>query len=68
LVIAHEAVKSFGIGAEIAAMISEEMIDILDAPITRVGAPFSPVPFSQEGDYLPNASDVVHAVQKVMAY
>lgn len=68
LVIAHEAVKSFGIGAEIAAMISEEMIDVLDAPIARVGAPFSPVPFSQEGDYLPNASDIVRAVEKVMTY
>jgi pyruvate dehydrogenase E1 component beta subunit len=68
LVIAHEAVKAFGIGAEIAAMVSEEMIDVLDAPVVRVGAPFSPVPFSQEGDYLPNASDVVRAVEKVMTY
>lgn len=68
LVIAHEAVKAFGIGAEIAAMVSEEMIDVLDAPVVRVGAPFSPVPFSQESDYLPNASDVVRAVEKVMTY
>ncbi len=68
LVIAHEAVKSFGIGAEIAAMVSEEMIDVLDAPVARVGAPFSPVPFSQEGEYLPNASDIVRAVEKVMTY
>jgi pyruvate dehydrogenase E1 component beta subunit len=68
LVIAHEAVKAFGIGAEIAAMVSEEMIDVLDAPVVRVGAPFSPVPFSQEGDYLPNASDIVRAVEKVMTY
>ncbi len=68
LVIVHEAVKSFGIGAEIAAMVSEEMIDVLDAPVVRVGAPFSPVPFSHEGDYLPNASDIVRAVEKVMTY
>lgn len=68
LVIAHEAVKSFGIGAEISAMVSEEMIDVLDAPVMRVGAPFSPVPFSQERDYLPNAADIVHAVEKVMTY
>jgi pyruvate dehydrogenase E1 component beta subunit len=68
LVIAHEAVKSFGIGAEIAAMVSEEMIDVLDAPVVRVGAPFSPVPFSHEGDYLPNAADIVRAVEKVMTY
>ena len=68
LVIAHEAVKSFGIGAEIAAIVSEDMIDILDAPVVRVGAPFSPVPFSQEADYLPKAADVVRAVEKVIAY
>jgi len=68
LVVAHEAVKSFGIGAEIAAIVSEDKIDILDAPIVRVGAPFSPVPFSQEGEYLPKAADVVHAVEKVIAY
>lgn len=66
LVIAHEAVKSFGFGAEISAMVSEEMIDLLDAPILRVGAPFSPVPFSQERDYLPSAADIVRAVEKVM--
>ena len=68
LVIAHEAVKSFGIGAEISAMVSEEMIDVLDAPILRVGAPFSPVPFSQEREYLPNAADIVRAVEKAMNY
>jgi pyruvate dehydrogenase E1 component beta subunit len=68
LVIAHEAVKSFGIGAEISAMVAEEMIDVLDAPIVRVGAPFSPVPFSQEADYLPGAADVVRAVEKVMNF
>jgi len=48
LVIAHEAVKAFGIGAEISALVCEEMIDCLDAPILRVGAPFTPVPFNLE--------------------
>jgi acetoin:2,6-dichlorophenolindophenol oxidoreductase subunit beta len=68
LVVAHEAVKSFGIGAEISAMVAEEMIDVLDAPIVRVGAPFSPVPFSQERDYLPNATDIVRAVEKAINF
>jgi pyruvate dehydrogenase E1 component beta subunit len=67
LVIAHEAVKAFGIGAEIAAMVCEEMIDRLDAPIARVGAPFTPVPFNLESAYLPNSDDVVKAVKRVMA-
>lgn len=46
LVIVHEAVKVGGVGAEIAAMVAEEMIDYLDAPIKRLGAPFTPIPFS----------------------
>jgi pyruvate/2-oxoglutarate/acetoin dehydrogenase E1 component len=48
LVIAHEAVKSFGIGAEISAAVAEEIMEELDAPIMRVGAPFVPIPFSLE--------------------
>lgn len=68
LVVAQEAVKSCGIGAEISALVSEEMIDCLDGPVARVGAPFAPVPFSLESEYLPGASDVVAAVDKVMAY
>ena len=46
LVIAHEAVKQGGVGAEIAALVAEEMLDYLDAPIRRIGAPFVPIPFS----------------------
>jgi acetoin:2,6-dichlorophenolindophenol oxidoreductase subunit beta len=68
LVVAHEAVKNFGIGAEIAAMVAEEMIDCLDGPILRVGAPYTPVPFHPENLYLPNADDVIQAVKKVVAY
>ena len=68
LVIAHEAVKAFGIGAEISAMVCEEMVDCLDAPILRVGAPYMPVPFSPERFYLPNAEDVIKAVKKVLEY
>jgi len=68
LVIAHEAVKAFGIGAEIAATVCEEMIDCLDAPILRVGAPYAPVPFNLEKFYLPNSEDIVNAVKKVMRY
>jgi len=68
LVIAHEAVKEFGIGAEISAMVCEEMLDHLSAPIARVGAPFVPVPFNLEKLYLPNSDDVVKAVKKIMEY
>jgi pyruvate/2-oxoglutarate/acetoin dehydrogenase E1 component len=68
LVIAHEAVKAFGIGAEISAMVCEEMIDHLDAPVLRVGAPFVPVPFNLESAYLPNYKDVIKAVKSAMSY
>lgn len=68
LVVAHEAVKSFGIGAEIAAMVSEEMIEHLDAPVLRVGAPFVPVPFNLESAYLPTSEDVVKAVKRVVEF
>jgi len=66
LVVAHEAVKNFGIGAEIAATVAEEIMDELDAPIARVGAPFVPVPFSLEQAYLPNAQDIVAAVKTTL--
>ena len=66
LVIAHEAVKQCGIGAEIAASVCEEILDELDAPIVRVGAPFVPVPFNLEQAYLPNTQDVISAVKKTL--
>jgi pyruvate/2-oxoglutarate/acetoin dehydrogenase E1 component len=66
LVVAHEAVKSFGMGAEISAAVSEEIMDELDAPIMRVGAPFVPVPFSLEKAYLPNADDITTAIKKTL--
>jgi acetoin:2,6-dichlorophenolindophenol oxidoreductase subunit beta len=46
VVVVHEAVTFGGLGAEIAAQIQDVAFDHLDAPVMRVGAPFSPVPFS----------------------
>ncbi len=59
--IVHEAVRFGGFGAEIAAQLQEQAFDYLDAPIARVGAPFSPVPFSPalEPHYVPNAERIV---------
>lgn len=67
LVVAHEAVKVGGAGAEIAAQVAEAAIDYLDAPIMRVGAPFTPVPFSPplEEAFIPGAKDIVAAVEKI---
>jgi pyruvate dehydrogenase E1 component beta subunit len=63
-VVVHEAVRFCGIGAEIAAQIGERCFGSLKAPVARVGAPFSPVPFSPplEDAWLPSAKDVVQAV------
>lgn len=65
LVIAHEAVKFGGFGAEIAATVIEQAFDYLDAPIVRLGAPFCPVPFSKplEKAYLVSESDIYNAVK-----
>jgi acetoin:2,6-dichlorophenolindophenol oxidoreductase subunit beta len=67
LIIVHEAVKIGGVGAEIAAMVQEEVFDYLDAPIQRVAAPFTPVPYSKslEDYYLPNENDIINAVNKI---
>lgn len=61
VLVVHEAVRRGGIGAEIAAQIQEDAFDYLDAPVARVGAPFSPVPFSPalEKHYVPSASSIV---------
>ena len=66
--VAHEAVRFGGIGGEIVAQIQEEAFDYLDAPIGRVGAPFSPVPFSPplEAAYVPNAEKIAAEVRRVL--
>lgn len=69
IVIVHEAVQAFGVGAEIAARVADEGFDELDAPVLRVGAPFMPVPFARslEAHYMVNADKICDAVKKVMA-
>jgi pyruvate dehydrogenase E1 component beta subunit len=64
LTVVHEAAKFGGIGGEIAAEAAEEALFYLDAPVKRVGAPFTPVPFAEnlEQAYLPGAEDVETAV------
>lgn len=65
VVIVHEAPKTGGFGGEIAAIIAEEGFDYLDAPITRVGAPYMPVPFSPvlEDAYIPSTEKIISAVK-----
>ena len=47
LVVCHEAVEAFGVGAEIVARLADVGFDELDGPLVRVGAPFMPPPFAK---------------------
>lgn len=69
LVVAHEAVEAFGIGAEIAARMADIGFDELDGPIIRVGAPFMPVPFARalEQQYRPGPGDIATAIRRTLA-
>jgi len=66
--VVHEAVQFCGVGAEIAAQITAEAFDYLDAPPLRLGAPFSPVPYSPplEQAWIPNAGQVVDLALKLV--
>jgi pyruvate dehydrogenase E1 component beta subunit len=66
--IAHEAVRNGGVGAEIAARIGAELFDELDAPVLRVGCGFAPIPFAPELEraLLPGSADLVRAVRRIM--
>jgi pyruvate/2-oxoglutarate/acetoin dehydrogenase E1 component len=65
VVILHEACKTCGFGAEIAAQIAERCILNLKAPIVRVAGFDVPFPYVLEDEYLPNATRVLAAIEKV---
>ena len=66
--VVHEAVTFGGIGAEISSQIQEEAFDFLDAPVLRIGAPFSPVPFSPvlERAYIPDSNRIADGVRRLL--
>jgi 2-oxoisovalerate dehydrogenase E1 component beta subunit len=66
----HEASLTGGIGGEIAAIISQEAFEWLDAPVVRVASLDTPVPYSPplEDYYLPQVKDVLDAARKLAAY
>ena len=67
-VVAHEAVVRMGFGAEIAAIVQHGAFDYLDAPVERVGATFTPVPFApvMEQYVIPHAEDVLAAIRRTV--
>jgi pyruvate dehydrogenase E1 component beta subunit len=68
VVVVHEAVRFGGLGAEIAAQIQELAFDYLDAPVARIGAPFSPVPFTPalEQHFVPNSAIIESQIRDVL--
>ncbi|TFC78898.1 alpha-ketoacid dehydrogenase subunit beta [Cryobacterium sp. TMS1-20-1] len=68
LLIVHDAVVDFGVGAEIAATVGKELFGRLRAPIERLGALSAPAPFAPhlEDAYLPQPSDIAAAVRDIV--
>jgi pyruvate/2-oxoglutarate/acetoin dehydrogenase E1 component len=67
-VVAHEAVRRMGFGAEIAAVVQEQAFDWLDAPVERVGAKFTPPPFAPilERAHVPRKDEVLAAIHRTL--
>jgi pyruvate dehydrogenase E1 component beta subunit len=67
-VVAHEAVVRMGWGSEVAALVQEKAFDYLDAPVERVGAKFTPIPFApvMESFVIPHDKDVLAAVRHTL--
>jgi pyruvate/2-oxoglutarate/acetoin dehydrogenase E1 component len=66
----HEATRTGGIGGELAAIVSEEAFEHLDAPVVRVASADTPVPYAPqlEAAFLPNVDKVVAAAKKLVEY
>jgi 2-oxoisovalerate dehydrogenase E1 component beta subunit len=66
----HEDTHTGGFGAEIAATIAEEAFESLDAPVRRIAAPDTPVPFSPplEKAFIPQVDDVVAGLKELAEY
>jgi 2-oxoisovalerate dehydrogenase E1 component beta subunit len=70
VLVLHEDTRTGGFGAEIAATITEEAFESLDAPVKRVTAPDAPVPFSPplEKAFIPQVEDVVAGLRALAEY
>ena len=67
--VVHEAVREFGIGAEISSEINEAFFGKLKAPVKRLGGAYSPVPFSKplETAYAPSRDTIAAAIRTIVA-
>jgi pyruvate dehydrogenase E1 component beta subunit len=69
LIVVHEAVKQFGVGAEIAAVVQEKLFGELKGPVVRLGGAYAPVPFSKplEDAYAPRRAEIADAIRSAVA-
>jgi 2-oxoisovalerate dehydrogenase E1 component beta subunit len=70
VLVLHEDTRTGGFGAEIAATIAEDAFEDLDAPVKRIAAPDSPVPFSPalEKAFIPQVEDVLAGLRELAEY
>ena len=70
LVIAHEACLTGGFGAEVAALAAEKAFDYLDAPVARVAALDTPMPYNEalERQVIPSQQRIADAIRETLAY
>jgi 2-oxoisovalerate dehydrogenase E1 component beta subunit len=70
VLVEHEATRSCGVGAEVAALITEDAFEDLDAPVRRLTAPDVPIPFSPplEQRVLPQLDEMKEACRELLAY
>jgi len=68
LVIVHEAPRTCGYGAELAALAAERALTSLQAPVLRVTGYDTPFPYALEHSYLPDSPRVSRAIEHVMSY
>jgi pyruvate/2-oxoglutarate/acetoin dehydrogenase E1 component len=70
VLIVHEDTRTGGIAGEITARINETCFEWLDAPVLRVTAADVPLPYSPplEDYVLPQTSDIVRALRRIVAY
>jgi pyruvate/2-oxoglutarate/acetoin dehydrogenase E1 component len=70
VLIAHEATRSCGVGAEVAALVTEQAFEDLDGPVRRLTAADVPIPFSPplEQRVLPQLEDMKEACRELLAY
>jgi pyruvate/2-oxoglutarate/acetoin dehydrogenase E1 component len=70
VLVTHEATRSAGVGAEVAALVTEEAFEDLDGPVRRLTTPDVPIPFSPplEQAVLPQLEDMKEACRELLAY